>query len=369
MSRDERRGACALCHAVAAVVVAGALAADAAQVAGFYSESTSTLESKRIGTVTRRHRTWLTEDRLRFDDEAASPPETVARLLPTHAEGRLGCDALTTIVRLDTGEVLIANRARRTFIRQSIRNLGSVIAELADAMTRYVASRVVRTRLTRTIGGSPCHQCRIDLARVPCAVWVQDDSRELFDALRAWARGASRRMGSARAPLVLAFGGLGGLPREVTVGDPKTLALTWTVERYATDAVPNRIFDLPASFREDASVPAMSYVLLEHVYLVGETTASWYAKSPEQRDRSLMPTGLAITTPSLLNDFYKGRKGAERYGIYRWGKPLAFCMAPELWRYPLSGRSISFVILIGTCLRGGGLRYYPPLEMLKLPAN
>ena len=32
MSRDERRGACALCHAVAAVVVAGAQAADAAQV-------------------------------------------------------------------------------------------------------------------------------------------------------------------------------------------------------------------------------------------------------------------------------------------------------------------------------------------------
>ena len=82
-----------------------------------------------------------------------------------------------------------------------------------------------------------------------------------------------------------------------------------------------------------------------------------------------MPQGLAITTPSVLADFYKGREGAHRLGIFRWAKPVAFYLAPELWRYPLSARSINLLLVIGTSFRGGGLRYYPALEMVKTPAG
>jgi hypothetical protein len=177
-------------------------------------------------------------------------------------------------------------------------------------------------------------------------------------------------MGSRRAPLVVAMGGLGGLPRQVTLGDPERLALTTTVDRYDTEPIPSRIFELPDSFREDPSQPAMAYALLEHVYLLGEASAGYFAASEAQRDRSLMPRGFALTRKSVLGDFYKGRKGSERYGIYRWAKPLTFILAPELWHYPLSGRSIDLLMVIGTSLRGGALRFYPSVEtMVEIPAN
>ena len=62
-------------------------------------------------------------------------------------------------------------------------------------------------------------------------------------------------------------------------------------------------------------------------------------------------------------------KFGMRYGIFRWGKPLTFYLAPDLWRYPMSGRTINLLLVIGTALRGGGLRYYPQLEQIKRPAN
>jgi len=354
----------ALC-AVAAVAEQGR----AGELAGFYAESTSTLVSKRIGTMTRKHKTWLTAERLRFDHEKATFPDILARHLQNEAKPGVGCDALTTIVDLRSGEILIANRAQRTYIRQSVKKLGGALAEVGDAMRKHVASRIARTYTVETIAGRPCRLCRVELARTPCQVWVEEDSREVFQALRTMARNGSRKMGGARAPLVVAFGGFGGLPRKVVIGDPERLALTWTVERTSTEPIPPRTFELPVAFREDPSVPAMSYTLLEHVYLVGEATAARFAPSPDRRDRSLMPRGMAITSESVLKDFYEGRQGAEKYGIFRWSRPMTFFLAPELWHYPLSGRAINFLIVIGTSFRGGGLRYYPALEMIELPAN
>ena len=351
MTRSERPGTAPLLLRAAAVWLAAMVAARAAgagEAVGFYSESTSRLVSRRLDEpVTRKHKTWLTEDRLRFD----------------HG------DLLTIIVRLDTGEILVVNRPKRAYVRQSIKNLGGALVELGDAMVRHVPSRVVRTRNTREIGGRPCAECRIELARVPCSVWVEEDSREAFNAVRALAREASRKMGDVRAPLVLALGGLGGVPREFAIGDPKRLAFTWTVERHEQVPIPNRVFDLPAGCSEDASLPAAAYTLPEHVYFVGEVTAAWFAPTPEQRHRSLMPRGLEITNQTVLTEFYKGRQGAERYGILRWGKPLTFYLAPDLWRYPMSSRTIDLLLVIGTAFRGGGLRYYPNLGQIKRPAN
>lgn len=349
-------------------VAAAAGPARAGELAGFYAESTSTLVSKRIGTMTRKHKTWLTAERLRFDHEETEFSDILARHFGAKSKAAHGCDGLTTIVDLRSGEILIANRAQRTYIRQSVKNLGGALAELGDAMRKHVASRIARTYNVETIAGRPCRQCRVELARTPCEIWVEEDSREVFLALRAMARNASGGMGNRRAPLVMAFGGLGGVPRKVVIGDPERLALTWTIEHTSTEPIAARTFDLPAGFREDATVP-MAYALLEDVYLIAEATAARYAPSPDRRDRSLMPRGMAITTESVLKDFYEGRQGAEKYGIFRWSRPMTFFLAPELWHYPLSGRAINFLIVIGTSFRGGGLRYYPALGVVELPAN
>jgi len=356
---------------LAALGAVAALAgpARAGELAGFYAESTSVLVSRRIGTMTRKHKTWLTAERLRFDHEEATFPDILARHFGAKSKPAHGCDALTTIVDLRSGEILIANRAQHTYIRQSLKNLGGALAELGDAMRKHVASRIARTYNVETIAGRPCRLCRVELARTPCEIWVEEDSREVFLALRAMARTASGGMGDRRAPLVMAFGGLGGVPRKIVIGDPERLALTWTVERTSTEPIAPSTFELPVAFRENPKVAAMSYTLLEHIYLVGEAAAARFAPSPDKRNRSLMPRGMAITTESVLKDFYEGRRGAERYGIFRWSRPMTFFLAPELWRYPMSGRAIDFLIVIGTSFRGGGLRYYPALEMIELPAN
>ncbi|MFW6108222.1 MAG: hypothetical protein ACOC8D_00260 [bacterium] len=367
-SRHRPRPAAPLCALAVALLAAAARAGEGPTIAGFHCQSTSTLVSKRIGTITRQHETWLTEETLRVDHAATKLPEPLARQLGK--ETALGCEALTIIVHLDSGEVRIANRDRRTFVRHDLRKIGSALCDWADAMNRHVSSSIGHTRKTKQVGGRTCRQSYVEIARSRCTVWVQEGSRDTFDAVRGWARAASGQLGSVRAPLVVAMGGLGGLPRQVTIGDPERLALTWTVDRYDTAAVPSHVFTLPDSFREDPSQPAMAYTLLEHVYLVGEASAAYFAKSEDQRDRSLMPRGFDLTTEAVLQDFYQGRVGSERYGIFRWAKPLTFFLAPELWHYPLSGRSIDLLMVIGVSFRGGALRYYPALKtLMTIPAN
>lgn len=367
-SRHRCRRPALFCALAATLLAGAAQAGEGPGIAGFHSQSTTTVVSKRIGTLTRRGETWLTADKLRFDYKATTLPRPLARLLGKDTVP--GCEALTILVHLATGEIRIANRARRTFVRQNLRNIGTPLVEWADAMDRSVSPRIGHTRRTTEIGGAACRRSRVEIARARCTVWVEEESRETFDAVRAWARAASGGMGSRRAPLVVALGGLGGLPRQMTLGDPERLALTWTMDRYDTEPIPGRVFELPDGFREDPSQPAMAYTLVEHVYLLGEASAAYFAASEARRERSLLPRGFALTTKSVLEDFYKGRQGAERYGIYRWAKPLTFLLAPDLWHYPLSGRSIDLLMVIGTSLRGGALRYYPLVEaMMKIPAN
>lgn len=316
--------------------------------AGFFFESKSTLRSRRLRTpfeTTRR--AWLTDRKLRFDDG----------------------EQLTTLIDLDSGEVTILSRQTNTYIRQNLKNIGGALLELGETMARRVSGRVVRTRNIKEIGKKPCKQCRVELAGVPCSIWVQEDSRETFNAVRSLARAATRKMGGTRSALVTAFGGLGGVPREFVIGDPKQIEFQWTVTQLEPQVISNRMFDLPASAREDASVKAMAYKLPEDVYFCGEVTAGHFAPTPAQRSRSLMPKGMSITDEKVLKDFYEGREGAEQHAIFRWAKPLMFHLVPEMWCYPLSGRSANMLLLIGTCLRGGALRYYPAIEKIKMPAN
>ena len=329
-----------------------ALAAAAPQAragtAGFYFESASTIESRRLRKpFTMARKTWVTDAKLRFDDG----------------------DELSILVDLDAGSVAIVSKVTNTYVRQNLKNIGGALLELGSTMARHVSARVVRTSHVKEIGGKPCRQCRVELAGVPCSVWVQDDSRDAFNAVRSLARSATRKMGGTRSALVTAFGGLGGLPREFAIGDPKQLEFTWTVTRAEAQDISNRVFDLPAGAREDAGQKAVVYTLQENVYFYGEATAGYFATTPAQRDRSLMPQGMSITDPAKLEAFYKGREGAERHGIFWWTKPLLFHLAPELWCFPLSGRSVTALLDIGVSLRDGGLKYYPMLEKIKMPAN
>ena len=245
-----------------------------------------------------------------------------------------------------------------------------MLSELGSTMAKHVSSRVGRTRLTRVIGGKSCRECRLEVAKTRCRVWVEEDTREAFNAVRALARGAAAKMGDRRARLVVTCGGLGGIPRAFAIGDPQRLEFTWTVDRWQQKAIADSAFRPPAEYREDASVPAASYTLPEHIYFVGEVTAAHFAKTPITRaGRSLMPQGFAITTESVLDDFYKGRAGSQQHGVFRWAKPLSFYLVPEMWCYPMSGRSINLLLVIGTSFGGGGLKYYPTLRQIEMPAN
>jgi len=345
------RGALAVAGALGlAAAVCGAGRQAEGGASGFYFESTHTLVSKRVGTTTRAHKTWLSEDRLRVDDG----------------------DLLTTIVRFDTGEILIASRPKKAFLRQEIKNVGGALMELGETMARHVGSRVTRTRFTKLVGGRPCTQCRFELGRgrrVLVSAWVEEESREAFDAVRALARQAAARMGSPRATLARVLGSLHGMPREVSVGDPERVRLTWTIDRFERKAVASNTFELPADYQENVRLPAAAFTLPEHTYFLGEVTASYFAPSAEHRHRSLLPLGFELTSKTLLRDFYQGREGAHEFGIFRWAKPLTFYLAPELWRYPLSGRALKLLLDIGVCLRGGALKYYPAIQKVKLPAN
>jgi len=326
------------------------LSAAASEAATFYCEGTSKLVSRRIPSITRTHRTWLAEGRMRFD------------------EGRL----LTTIVRLDRGEIWIANRQKKTFLRYEARKIAPAIRDIGEQMARTVAKGVARLSKSELIGGETCRQVRVNLSRTPCKIWVEEDSREAFEAVRALARKAMERLGdvaSAGAPVALPFAALRGLPRRVAIGDDTRLQLTWTVEKHHQRPVPDSVFKLPPGFREDSSVPAYTYTLPEHVYFLGEVTASYFAESPGDRARSLLPAAFTLADPELVKGFYESKRGAEQLGILRWARPLTFYLAPELWRFPLSARVVNVLMIIGVSYRHGGLAYYPYLNVIKRPAR
>ncbi|MFP4056495.1 MAG: hypothetical protein ACLF0G_06475 [Candidatus Brocadiia bacterium] len=324
------------------------LAAAGARGADFQLQGSSTLVSRRVGTVRRRHTVWLSRGRLRVDDG----------------------ERLITIVRYDTDEVLIANREERTFLRQKISNLAPVLVEIDDVMARGIGRTVARTTTTKTIGDKTCTLCRIRLNATPCEVWVEADSEGAFQAIRDLARHALGALGdevSAASPAALPFGSLRGIPREVALGDPEKLRLTWRIDRWRERKLADTVFRLPPGYREDPSKPAAAYTLPEHVYFLGEATASYWRPEGAEGRHSLLPPRFVLGDPELLQGFYKGQRGAEQLGIFRWADPLVFYLAPDLWRYPLSARATHLLLVIGTAYRGGGLEYYPALKELEKP--
>jgi len=341
------------------------VAASGGKPVGFFFESTSTLVSKRVGTLVRKERVWLTEDALRFDSGPVQHTSHAADAKVAFAGG------LSVVVRLDTGGVVIASGSTKTFVRLELRHFGGALLELGDTMSRYVSPRVLRYRDVEQVAGRRCVKHRVKLGKrgEAATMWVEEDSREMFDAVRALARATVPRMHGQRASLVLALGGLHGLPRRVEVGDPKRFGLTWTMERCERRAIRADTFKLPSGYREDKSVPAAAYTLPEHTVFLGEATAAYFAPTAAQRHRSLLPRDFAIVNSRVLRDFYQGRAGSQQTGIFYWARPLSFYLAPELWRFPLSGRAIATFLTIGTAFGAGGLKYYPLLNWGKIPAE
>jgi len=227
----------------------------------------------------------------------------------------------------------------------------------------------MRTRRQKQVAGRQCTQCRIALGKTPCTVWVEDETTEAFNAARDLAQSAARKLGGVRSGLVVALGALRGLPREVSLGDPKRFALTWTVESWDREPIEDAAFGLPAGFRSHVRKASPLYIEPDDVWFLGEVTAAYFATSPPYRYRSLLPREFTLTSDRLLKDFYEGRPGSQRIGVFRWAKPLTFYLAPELWRYPLSGRAIVVLTAIGMAFNDGGLKSYPSLKAIKTPAN
>jgi hypothetical protein len=170
--------------------------------------------------------------------------------------------------------------------------------------------------------------------------------------------------------VAIALGGLRGMPREVSIGDPKRLRLTWTTDSYSDRPIPDSVFDLPPGYEENKAVPAAFFTVPETVYFMGEVTASYFATSAAQKSRSLLPREFTLTDEELVKGFYEGKPGAELLGVLRWAEPFTFYLAPELWCYPLSGRAINLLLVIGNAYRAGGLKQYPAyLNLLRVPAN
>jgi hypothetical protein len=331
-------------------IAALALAASGSQAADLYFECTSRIASPRVETILRPHTVRMSEGRLRVDDG----------------------EVLTTIVRFDTGEILIANRANRTFIRQKVANLAPVLVDFGEAMGRRLERQVRRSKATKTLGGQACRECRMRLNRTQITLWVDESGAEAFDAVRTVARDALVRLGdkvSVASPVAIPFGALRGLPREITIGEPGRFQLTWTIENWVKRKLSDTAFELPPGYTEDASKPAYSYTLPEHAYFLGEATASYFAPEGVKKPRSLLPRAFTLTDAEAIQRFYEGERGSERIDIYHWCDPFSFYLAPDLWCYPLSTRAIHLFLAVGVAYKGGGLEYFPALEVMKRPAN
>jgi len=318
----------------------------------FYCESTSKLVSGRVGTLARSHKTWLTPLRMRFDDG----------------------DELTTILRLDMGELWIANREKKTFLRRRIEDLMPGVAQIDDGMSRQLGKGVARFAATHDVGGHPCTKRQIDIGRTPCTMWVDESegSRQAFETVRELAREAQLTMTGRRvlaSPVTARFGALQGLPLEITVGDPKRVELTWTITRYSQPEVPKETFALPPGYRESNRADPQTYTLPEHVYYLGEATASYFAPSPERGKRSLLPPGLALGDAKLVQGFYEGDREGLQLAYIHWCRPLSFYLAADLWRFPLSGRAFNLLQVVGKAYVSGGLKSFPYIEILKRPAG
>jgi len=213
--------------------------------------------------------------------------------------------------------------------------------------------------------------CRFYVSEVACTAWVQENTEEAFNAVRELARGVVQRAGDKSSPgsqAALALAGLRGIPREISIGDPGRLQLTWTIERYEPRDIPPTAFELPVDFRQDPETPASLYTLPEHLYFLAEASAAYFARPGQKAPLSLLPRRFTITDPQVLKTFYEGKADAEAFEMLRWAEPLTFYLAPDLWCYPLSGRIIDLMLVIGTANQHGGLARFPRLNALKPPA-
>jgi hypothetical protein len=317
----------------------------------FYCESTSKLVSKRVGTYTRSHKTWMTKRRMRFDDG----------------------EELITIFRLDMGELWIASRETKTFLRKPVDHLAPGIVHIDDGMSRILGKGVTRFASTKSISGRTCTKHRMLLGRTPCLLWVDKSSEGAFDTARRLARDALIAMSGRRyfsSPAALPFGALRGLPLEISVGDPKTVELTWTITKHSQPEIPKEVFSLPSGYQESNRAPPQIYTLPEHVYYLGEATASYFAPpSSESRQRSLLPVDFVLKDAALVRGFYEGKADVERSGYIRWSRPLCFYLAPDLWHFPVSARAFNVLLVVGRSYLLGGLKYFPYLGILKRPAG